>query len=182
MKKAAFTLIEVMVVLSILAIIAILAYNFFGSTMKEAKVKQAVTKFQRDLELLTQAVDLYHSKNGTYPSNMNALLSDGVLSAEPLQPQFGWSFGGDYELVMGGYDDLDMGTATEEDVWYTNTTSEDVCKGLNEAWGLGSVVWNYTGAANSFTGKGDSKGVCTSWWDGAPPTDDYYIFYVININ
>ncbi len=54
-NNRAFTLIEVMVVLSILALIAILAYNFFGSTMKEATVSQAATKIYNDLRVISDA-------------------------------------------------------------------------------------------------------------------------------
>jgi prepilin-type N-terminal cleavage/methylation domain-containing protein len=93
--KNAFTLIEVMVVLSILAIIAILAYNFFGSTMKEAVRKQRVTKIYNDLRTLSNAYEMYEVQEGvppfadlaTYPDIMTA----GLLKAVPttIVPQTG---------------------------------------------------------------------------------------------
>ena len=42
-KMQGFTLIEVMVVLSILALVAILAYSFFGNTMKSDDMNDATS-------------------------------------------------------------------------------------------------------------------------------------------
>lgn len=93
MNRKAFTLIEVMVVLSILAIIAILAYNFFGGTMKEATLKNNAVKFWRAATILDAATSEYYRKNGSYPANTGDLVSAGIIKAVPEVPTGGsWSF------------------------------------------------------------------------------------------
>jgi prepilin-type N-terminal cleavage/methylation domain-containing protein len=82
-NNRAFTLIEVMVVLSILTIIAILAYNFFGSTMKEAAEKQKSVEIYRALNVLADGFDLYYAKNGTETTFWPDLLTDGIIKSNP---------------------------------------------------------------------------------------------------
>lgn len=82
-SNKAFTLIEVMVVLSILALIAILAYNFFGGTMKEAKLKRDATVIYEGLRAVTDASELYYIKNSAWPANLNDLVSGGFLKSVP---------------------------------------------------------------------------------------------------
>lgn len=68
MREAkAFTLIEVLVVLSILALVAILSYNFFGSTMKDATAKQQAVKIYNDFRTIGDAYDMYIMKYGKSP-------------------------------------------------------------------------------------------------------------------
>lgn len=100
MKRRAFTLIEVMVVLSILAIIAILAYNFFGSTMKEATLKQQATRIYNDLRVLSDATEKYFIDNGSYYAGgsdpaLDPLVTSGILKSRPGKMHGGdawWSF------------------------------------------------------------------------------------------
>ena len=80
-NKHAFTLIEVMVVLSILAIIAILAYNFFGSTMKEATDKADAIEAHKALVATGQAAELYMAEHNTVPAtNNNTALIDNLIA------------------------------------------------------------------------------------------------------
>lgn len=83
----AFTLIEVMVVLSILAIIAILAYNFFGSTMREAAIKQQATNLRKQIQTMENAFLEYVRKTGDIrPSNPtfdSEVISLGILKEIP---------------------------------------------------------------------------------------------------
>lgn len=110
MKRKAFTLIEAMVVLSVLAIISILAYNFFGNTIKEAKYSQAATKIFKDLNSLVSAYEL-HLKDGRAAISgthqlQNAdfynLVSNGYLRQLPQQDQaYEWTGMGDYRFSSG---------------------------------------------------------------------------------
>jgi prepilin-type N-terminal cleavage/methylation domain-containing protein len=156
--KNAFTLIEVMVVLSILAIIAILAYNFFGSTMKEAVRKQRVTKIYNDLRTISNAYAMYEIQNGPLRTNFIEgfadVLTAGLLKAVPptAVPQNGatnlfyyqpeWNFVGPTvaadRIVAYAVDqaNTDIGLETNE-----------ICKDFNEAYsGQGHIVGDGTQA------------------------------------
>lgn len=146
----AFTLIEVMVVLSILALIAILAYNFFGSTMKEATLTQAATKTYNDMRILSDAWDESYRKNGveldySADDDFSAAVTDGILKALPKPPAAAAGVGGlqpNYEL-WDAWDNF-AGTATQDRVIEMYNVTDDFCKRYNELYtGLGSVVWDY---------------------------------------
>jgi len=114
--KRGFTLIEVLVVLSILAIVAVLAYNFFGSSMKEAKLTQATSKIYNDLRVLSDAAQVYEVKHGTLNTDLAGLVADGIIKAAPTPDpavmaipggNYEYSyFAGDYLAPFGGDDDL----------------------------------------------------------------------------
>lgn len=150
MKKNAFTLIEVMVVLSVLAIIAILAYNFFGSTMKEAKVKQRATQIYNEMNAIATAVELYYVKNGTYPSDLAAgidqLVADGQLKAPIYKPpQDTVSAAKNYDLYVEDYNYCGGGSA-DVLLWVSDYVNDDVCAKFNAiaAPSIGDRVWRYT--------------------------------------
>lgn len=110
MKAKAFTLIEVMVVLSVLAIIAILAYNFFGSTMKEASRSQVITRTFKDITSLTRAYEFHlmdgraefsgtHQLNG---SDFYSLVANGYLRELPkADGNLEWASLPDYRFTNG---------------------------------------------------------------------------------
>lgn len=83
-SKNAFTLIEVMVVLSILAIIAILAYNFFGSTIKDARLSQAATKIKNDIFVISSGLEKYYMDGGVEADVENYDGSDTPKAAVEL--------------------------------------------------------------------------------------------------
>lgn len=163
-----------MVVLSVLAIIAILAYNFFGGTMKEARTKWAATKIYNDMRQIEDALALYHNDNGSYPTltaepdynGLQSLVAGGYLKSVPVQLEStvtyalrGFSGSAVWNADGAGSADYILHTAT------TNIT-EDICKAINNTYT--SVVdipapsaaspnvqplicWNYSGdAANVY--------------------------------
>lgn len=139
-NSRAFTLIEVMVVLSILAIIAILAYNFFGNTMKEASIKQATTKVYNDLRVMADAVEMYKIKNGVYPPHyqMGDLVTDGQLKARPIG-DVNWALNGgspaDYEIAVNGDVYYDMDGNGIEDFFLTGYFfKQELCEAFNRAY------------------------------------------------
>jgi prepilin-type N-terminal cleavage/methylation domain-containing protein len=142
----AFTLIEVMVVLSILAIIAILAYNFFGSTMKQAAVSSQATQIYRDMLAIDTAYNLAAIKTGSHwetavqvtpITNIPTIINDGGLKAVPTPPQGAYDpdeyFIWGYEYDLLGNTVFDFGgpsTAKDLTVALFGVT-RDVCLELN---------------------------------------------------
>lgn len=120
-SQQAFTLIEVMVVLSILARVAVLAYSYFGSTLREAKLTQRVTQIYETLRVLSDAEETHYMKYGSYaPAGYGAgdwgfagLVDKGILKTLP-EVNWIWAdladYGGptaaaDYAVFL--YDDTD---------------------------------------------------------------------------
>lgn len=179
-NNRAFTLIEVMVVLSILALIAILAYNFFGNTMKEATIKQAATQYNRAFSTISTALEVYTLDNGgTFPTSKasgsalaGVLVTGGYIKAMPVVDY------DDLEWYCTGMEDMGGPTTTEECQIYANTLNKDICEQLNESWGLPKAVYDYTAKGDSLAAAG-SIGVCTDWGSGVNG-NDYYIFYTVD--
>ena len=99
-----FTLIELMVVLSILALLLSLAApRYFHSVSKarEATLRQ-------DLDTMRDAIDKYHGDMGRYPASLDELVSHKYLRIIPLDPITGdassW-------VVIGSDDASDTGIA-----------------------------------------------------------------------
>jgi prepilin-type N-terminal cleavage/methylation domain-containing protein len=143
----AFTLIEVMVVLSILAIIAILAYNFFGSTMKQAAVSSQATQIYRDMLAIDTAYNLAAMKTGAHwevsapavtpITNISTIIDDGGLRVVPTPPQNAYDpdeyFTWGYEYGLLGNNVWDFGgpsTAKDLTIALFGVT-RDVCQELN---------------------------------------------------
>lgn len=87
--KKGFTLIEVMVVLSVLALLTVLGYSFFGSILKEARNKAYVTGIGNNLYALETAWLRHEQKTGNRLSStdLSALVDAGELRAIPSLPE-----------------------------------------------------------------------------------------------
>lgn len=149
-----FTLIEVMVVLSILAIIAILAYNFFGGTMREATLTQAITQIAKDMTTLNDAADKYYIEYGSKPGPFdvtfqNDLLSSGMIKAIPVPPPHTRRPIGSGEAYWVAPDYWDFtGDGVADDVIGLDVTVE-ACDAFNAKYTQWSAAWNYTDNANT---------------------------------
>jgi general secretion pathway protein G len=69
---AAFTLIELMLVVVIIGILAAMVVPRLGGRSEQARVTAAEADIEANLSL---ALDLYEMDNGAYPSSLDALLS-----------------------------------------------------------------------------------------------------------
>ena len=102
-----FTLIELMIVVSIAAILVTLAEpSFRGAVLK---AKEAVLK--QDLVTLRDAIDQYRADRGQYPPSLEELRSVGYLKRMPIDP-FTKSDASWQELLAqeGGVFDVHSGT------------------------------------------------------------------------
>ena len=82
MRRSGFTLIELMVVLSIVALLLTLAVpRYFGSIDKS---KEAVLR--ENLNQIRDAISRYYADKGKYPESLDALAADRYLRKVPLDP------------------------------------------------------------------------------------------------
>jgi general secretion pathway protein G len=95
-RERGMTLIEILVVITILGLIAAaVAVNVVGQ-LGEAKVKQAKT----DLHTLENCLDLYKVDKGRYPSTEEGL--QAVVAAGKCKPQLKDPWGHDYVYLYPG--------------------------------------------------------------------------------
>jgi prepilin-type N-terminal cleavage/methylation domain-containing protein len=91
MQKSAFTLIELLIVVAVIAILAAIAVpNFL-----EAQTRSRVSRAQNDLRTMTLAMEGYRVDNNTYPPKT-------VQGSEPLSPLGRYPYDGnriDYRLL-----------------------------------------------------------------------------------
>ncbi len=84
-----FTLIELMVVMTIIGILVGIALPQFRASILQAR--EAVLK--EDLFRMRQAIDQYYADKGRYPVSLEALVEDGYLrqlQADPITRAVDW--------------------------------------------------------------------------------------------
>lgn len=81
-REAGWTLIELMVVMSLIGVLATLALAQYRNSVQAAK--EAVLK--ADLFLMRDAIDQYYADKGSYPSSLQSLVSEGYLRRIPDDP------------------------------------------------------------------------------------------------
>lgn len=82
-KKTGFTLIELMVSITIIAIITVIAVVNFGGTNKKARDGRRMS----DLEKIRVALELNRQEKGSYPASLTNLVGNSYLQANPLDPK-----------------------------------------------------------------------------------------------
>jgi general secretion pathway protein G len=80
--RAGFTLIELVVVVSILGILAAIALPNYKNAIIQAK--EAVLR--EDLYRFRDLIDQYQADKGKYPASLEALVEDGYLRKIPIDP------------------------------------------------------------------------------------------------
>jgi general secretion pathway protein G len=86
-RSAGFTLIEVLVVMTILVILAAVGLARYNNSVKTSR--EAVLK--TDLFQMREALDQYYADKGKYPSSLDALVEDKYMRAIPVDPITGKS-------------------------------------------------------------------------------------------
>jgi len=86
--QGGFTLLELMIVMSIIGILSIVAIPKFNDAIAMANT----SKVQTDLQTLNTAITMYTAQNGTYPNDLVRDLSDYIVDIDKLQPPKGDCF------------------------------------------------------------------------------------------
>jgi general secretion pathway protein G len=81
-QDAGFTLLELIIVMSIIGILATLAVPSFVGALKSAR--EAVLK--EDLHVMRAAIDSYTMDKQKAPQSLDDLIQDGYLRAIPIDP------------------------------------------------------------------------------------------------
>jgi general secretion pathway protein G len=81
-RCAGFTLIELMVVMSLIVILASIGLTLYGNSVTRAK--EATLK--EDLFRMRDAIDQYYADKNKYPSSLDELVSEKYLRAVPIDP------------------------------------------------------------------------------------------------
>jgi general secretion pathway protein G len=89
-----FTLLELMIVISIIVILAVIAMPQYQKTITHARE----TVLRDDLYQLRKAIDLYAADKGKLPQSLDELVSAGYIREVPLDPITGEK---DWTLVSG---------------------------------------------------------------------------------
>ncbi len=79
---AGFTLIELMVVMSLIVVLASIGLTVYGNSVTRAK--EAVLK--EDLFRMRDAIDQYYADKNRYPASLEDLVSEKYLRAIPVDP------------------------------------------------------------------------------------------------
>lgn len=77
-----WTLIELLVVLSLIMILASVAMNQYNTSIRTAQEATLKTNLFR----MRDAIDQYFADKGSYPSSIQALVSEGYLRSVPMDP------------------------------------------------------------------------------------------------
>ena len=81
-RRNGFTLIELVIVIAVLGILAGLAIPRFLNSRAQAEG----AKLLGDLRTIDSAISIYQAKTGSYPENLNALVTEKYLAAIPSPP------------------------------------------------------------------------------------------------
>ncbi len=133
-KRQGFTLIELMIVITVIAILITIAVVSFTRVQKQARDARR----KAELRSISQAVQAYYVDNGSYPANGSALTTPVSYMASYPTPPAGGAAGATYTYTPSA-----------------DGTSYVLCIGT-ETGAVGSTVWNVTGARNG----GFATGVC----------------------
>jgi prepilin-type N-terminal cleavage/methylation domain-containing protein len=94
-KNKGFTLVELLVTISLIAVLTAIAIVYYGNTQKKARDN----KRRSDLEQVRAALEMYRSQNGSYPagswSDLGSALTGGTdpyISELPSDPRSSYNY------------------------------------------------------------------------------------------
>ena len=81
-KTSGFTLMEMMIVMTLIVILAGIGMTVYGNSVQRSK--EAVLK--EDLFRMRDAIDQFYADKNKYPANLDELVSEKYLRAVPIDP------------------------------------------------------------------------------------------------
>ena len=81
-RERGFTLVELLVVISMISILAAMGVVQYRNSVQRTKE----TILKKDLFEIRDVIDQYYADKGKYPSSLDALVSDGYLRKIPVDP------------------------------------------------------------------------------------------------
>ena len=81
-RQAGFTLVELLIVISLISILAAMGLVQYRNSVMSAKEATLHT----DLFRMRDAIDQYYADKGKYPSALDSLVSDGYMRRVPEDP------------------------------------------------------------------------------------------------
>lgn len=99
-KRAGFTLIEIVIVMTIIGALAAIAVPAYQISV--VKAKEAVLK--EDLYAMRDAIDKFYSDNGVYPQSLAELVKQRYLRFIPVDP-----FTNSKDTWVEAHDELEAG-------------------------------------------------------------------------
>lgn len=103
-SNKAFTLIELIVVMAIVAVLVLLAAPRFLGYTKDAKV----TAMQQDIKVLSDASELYHIDTNNWPITGDVITDHGIGGVDELYPLDKSKLESSIKNIRGDYDDYGM--------------------------------------------------------------------------
>ena len=114
--SAGFTLMEIMIVMTLIVVLAGVGLSFYGNSVTRSK--EAVLK--EDLFRMRDAIDQYYADKNKYPPSLGDLVSDKYLRAIPVDP-----FTASAETWQTTMSELEAGNvATEPGIYDVKSGSE----------------------------------------------------------
>jgi len=83
-RKQAFTLVELMIVVTIVAILALIAIPLYSQNTVSAIMSEGVS----GCGTLRTACRVYYSQNSAYPANLAALVTSSIIGATDLNGKY----------------------------------------------------------------------------------------------
>ncbi|MGB9883477.1 MAG: type II secretion system protein [Microgenomates group bacterium] len=128
-KKLCFTLIEILVVATIIGLLAAAASISYSVLSKQSRDSRRKT----DLEQIRSALEMYRSNNDNYPTDLNGLTTPVVylqkIPQDPKSPQYSYAYlyisNSDY--TIGAY--LESASTTCQQVLVCGAANCNYCLG-----------------------------------------------------
>jgi general secretion pathway protein G len=122
-KEKGFTLIELMVVISIIGILATLAVPTYKNIVQRARE----TVLKNNLFAIRDVIDQYYQDKGKYPATIQDLVSEGYFRVMPIDPMTGeanW-----VEVPYSGNEEGQLEPTEGEEgmgIWDVHSASEEM--------------------------------------------------------
>lgn len=83
--QAGFTLLELLIVMSIISVLSVIAIPKFSHTMSLANT----SKIQADMQVLNSSIMLFQAQTGKYPENLTSDMKEYIMDIDHLKPPQG---------------------------------------------------------------------------------------------